>query len=531
MNLFNETIYKNHLEHSQKGQTWDKHKYLYITPSGRYVYPSDLENVKTSSNPALAKQRNARKIAAASENAYKDQIRSAHQGSALRNDNSISRSKRIDSSGWRTQAIANASGQQYSKQIEAQKRAAEARAAAAKTSGVAAGSKSVATPATRNTITIKKTETTPAKTEEKKTTATTATTPKTEEKKTETTTSTDGDKYKNMSEEMKEYLKKEAAKGEKKEEKSTGKKGSGGSKKKGSSSKASTKTEEASKMGLSDDDLKNMEVNTQATDREEVLKNIALRVIRGDYGNGADRKAKLGNYYDEVQKRVNELMKSGSIQREGQPAQQTSQKTDQKASTSSSQKEAKMEQYKDGDKDFDDKNYSEKNRLGNTDFFSYKRNDGKYVILEEDMKWVVDEKPSSKTIKNLEAFDKYVADKRKNGDKYTSDDWEKMASQAINGIDFTERTKKKTVKHVDPLNEDNFLSTAQVDLSLVPVIDRISMRLVIIPGMIVGPCLTRILRKPSPDQEWSWIYTTMRGITDQHHRSLLRMLLQVLASL
>lgn len=36
---------------------------------------------------------------------------------------------------------------------------------------------------------------------------------------------------------------------------------------------------------------------------------IALDVIRGKYGNGTERKKKLGNMYDIVQKRVNELLK------------------------------------------------------------------------------------------------------------------------------------------------------------------------------------------------------------------------------
>ena len=412
MNLFNEAIYKNHLEHTAEGTKWGKHKYLYITPSGRYVYPEDVAKGKTQ------QQFRSRQI--------NDQIKSAHSN-------------------------ATSSKMELTPGSELKKRA-EARAAA-KTSGVVAGSKSVASnAANRNTVTIKS-----------------------EEKKTETATSTlteDKGKYKNMSEETKAWLEKEAAKGEKKEgetKKGSGKKGGSG-KKKGSSSSskksASTKTQEANQMGLSDDDLKNMEINTEATNRDEVLKNIALRVIRGDYGNGADRKAKLGNYYDEVQKRVNELIKSGQINREGQSSQQTSQKAEPKASSSST-KEYKREDYKKGDKDFDDKNYSDKNRLGNTDFFSYKRDDGKYVILEEDMKWVVDEKPSSKMIKNLEAMDEYIDARKKNGTwegKNAAKEWDQLASIAINGGDLTKKAEaekakvknKKTVKHWD-LEEGLFL--------------------------------------------------------------------------
>lgn len=50
---------------------------------------------------------------------------------------------------------------------------------------------------------------------------------------------------------------------------------------------------------------------------------------------------------------------------------------------------AKYSEYRKDDPDFDDKNYSESNRVGATDFFMFKRADGRTVILEEDMKWVL----------------------------------------------------------------------------------------------------------------------------------------------
>ena len=413
MNLFNKAIYKNSLEHTAPGTHWGKHKYLYITETGRYVYPEDLRNGQT------AEQYRSRQI--------NDQIKSAHSN-------------------------ATSSKMELTPGSELKKRA-EARAAA-KTSGTAAGSKSLSSNTSRNSVNIKS-----------------DTTAKTEEKKTDTTTN-DGSRYKNMSEETKQWLMKNAGKDEKKEKekKGSGKKGGSG-KKKGSSGKSSsksTKTEEQKQMGLTDDDLDKMEINTQATNRDEVLKNIALRVIRGDYGNEADRKAKLGSYYDEVQKRVNEIAREGNVHREGQNQQQTEQKKEQTQqqsqqpeqkkvqstntpsnSNTSSKKDYQMEEYTKGDKDFDEKNYKDANRLGNTNFFSYKRNDGKYVILEEDMKWVVDEKPSSKMIKNLEAMDTYLEKADKNNNKWTTDDWVRLAGEAINDKrDFTNADpgKNKTTK-------------------------------------------------------------------------------------
>ena len=390
MNIFNKEIYKSHLAHSQKGQKWSKHKYLYITPTGRYVYESDLPS---------AQQR------------QESQIRSAHQ-------------------------VATTEPKPV-----------------ARTSGTVAGANKVTTPANRNAITIKSRETKVVdggKGVEKKDAVKTNVKANGEEKKTGTT-----DVKYNEEKRQKAIEEAQAALGNAKDEKKSGKKGGSG-KKKGSSKSSSkaTKTEEQKQMGLSDDDLQKMEVNTDATNRDEVLKNIALKVIRGDYGNGADRRTKLGSYYNEVQSRVNEIMREGNIQRE-EPAQQEPQSSEQKKTTSAAspsqssnqstnsssnsvtKKEYKMEEYSDDDPDFSEENMKKATRLGNTDFHTFKRKDGKYVIFEEDMKWIVDEKPSSKMIKNIESMEDYAQRSRKNNVRYSAKDWERMAGEAINGKDFT----------------------------------------------------------------------------------------------
>ena len=46
-------------------------------------------------------------------------------------------------------------------------------------------------------------------------------------------------------------------------------------------------------------------------------------------------------------------------------------------------------EYSKDDKDFDEKNYSEANRLGDTDFYGWQKEDGSWVILEEDMKFTI----------------------------------------------------------------------------------------------------------------------------------------------
>lgn len=96
---------------------------------------------------------------------------------------------------------------------------------------------------------------------------------------------------------------------------------------------------------------------------------------------------------------------------------------------------SKYGEYKKNDPDFDEKNYNEKNRLGDTDFYGFTKPDGTVVILEEDMKWTLPKgtKIDANLISRLEAFDKEVESKRNKGEKFTADDWEKMAKRAIDG--------------------------------------------------------------------------------------------------
>lgn len=53
--------------------------------------------------------------------------------------------------------------------------------------------------------------------------------------------------------------------------------------------------------------VKKEELTGKVLSGKEIIDILAKRVINGDYGTGADRKAKLGELYSIVQKRVNEL--------------------------------------------------------------------------------------------------------------------------------------------------------------------------------------------------------------------------------
>lgn len=94
--------------------------------------------------------------------------------------------------------------------------------------------------------------------------------------------------------------------------------------------------------------------------------------------------------------------------------------------------EGKFDYYKDGDKDFDDSNYSEKNQLGDTDFYGWQKEDGSWVILEEDMKFTLPKGMSrEEIISRLEAYDKENEAKRQRGENYTHEDWVNGAKKAL----------------------------------------------------------------------------------------------------
>ena len=167
MNLFNEAIYKNHLEHAAAGTKWGKHKYLYITPSGRYVYPEDVQNGAKNAGSKISNTAN----------------------------NVEQKVKKI--------------GQGIKASYEAGKKAS------------------------------------------------TAGKPKTSDQV--------PDKQDNP------------------------------------------------QNTLDISDLKNMQINTDVKNRADAVKNIALRFLRGDYGEGDEAKKKLGKYYNEIIQKTDDLKKSGVV--------------------------------------------------------------------------------------------------------------------------------------------------------------------------------------------------------------------------
>lgn len=87
----------------------------------------------------------------------------------------------------------------------------------------------------------------------------------------------------------------------------------------------------------------------------------------------------------------------------------------------------------DNDPDFSEENLSDKNRLGDTDFFGFSRPDGTTVLVEEDMKWELPKgvKITPELINRLEYFDRVVAEYRKNGVNVSGDAWDKMVKDSI----------------------------------------------------------------------------------------------------
>ena len=53
-----------------------------------------------------------------------------------------------------------------------------------------------------------------------------------------------------------------------------------------------------------------------SVDNSKSIEELARAVIRGEYGNGQERKDRLGNLYNEVQKRVNEILLGNNVSQE-----------------------------------------------------------------------------------------------------------------------------------------------------------------------------------------------------------------------
>lgn len=118
-------------------------------------------------------------------------------------------------------------------------------------------------------------------------------------------------------------------------------------------------------------------------------------------------------------------------------------------------------EYKDGDHDFDDNNYKEENRVGDSDFFVHKRKDGTNVILEEDMKWVLPKGVDGKSPaiqKAIKDFADEVESQRKLGKKYTNQEWTDAVTKAIDeAVRQTPVTGSKSTQSKDePLVSDEY---------------------------------------------------------------------------
>lgn len=103
---------------------------------------------------------------------------------------------------------------------------------------------------------------------------------------------------------------------------------------------------------------------------------------------------------------------------------------------------AKMSSYTKDDPDFDDANYSEKNRIGDTDFFGFTNKDGKFVVINEDTKWIMPNgKVTPEMINRLKNF--------KGARKGKS--WEDAATEAVTG---KKNDGKLSEKDIDNLSNE-----------------------------------------------------------------------------
>lgn len=88
---------------------------------------------------------------------------------------------------------------------------------------------------------------------------------------------------------------------------------------------------------------------------------------------------------------------------------------------------AKYSEYTNGDPDFDNSYKTEKNRIGDSDFFGFTNKNGDFVVVEEDMKWTMPRgtKVTPEMISRLNAFNQ--------DGKLKGDEWTRAATEAITG--------------------------------------------------------------------------------------------------
>lgn len=248
-----------------------------------------------------------------------------------------------------------------------------------------------------------------------------------------------------------EAAKEEAEKAAKKAKKGSGKKGSS---KKGSSSKKKTETKK-----------------TEETPDDE-LDALAQKVIRGELGNGAQRRAALGDRYQEVQQRVNERLKGGksSTTQTGTTKQENAQEiSGQKNSTNgkNSGKTSKTVALV-GDKDQPD--------------FEYEKKNGKFILRDgEGNEWFLNKEPSSTMISQLNNLNnhfnseagrkEYEQARKSGGQKATYEKWYNSVSDVISKSNDRDKkiesqirsahqgdvSRSKKVKHSVMINDTNYI--------------------------------------------------------------------------
>lgn len=78
--------------------------------------------------------------------------------------------------------------------------------------------------------------------------------------------------------------------------------------------------------------------------------------------------------------------------------------------------------------------WKDENLLGDTDFYGFQRDDGTYVILNEDLKWQLakGQKATPELIKRLESFSGDMDSLRNKGKEISQKNYETLASYAVN---------------------------------------------------------------------------------------------------
>ena len=173
-------------------------------------------------------------------------------------------------------------------------------------------------------------------------------------------------------------------------------------------------------------------------------------------GKSGGKKGSAKTKGEQAEKALKE--KQASAGKKGGSGKKSSGGSSKKTKSETKAEQLKEDGYMSVDPDFDEKNFTVENKLGNTNFYAFKRDDGCWVISDKNKKWVLPKGIDIDKVdfaKKLEDFDKQLKNIiAESGYDYTEEDLDMWYTEAINKIISELKTPQEDVyeKVADAIN-------------------------------------------------------------------------------